>query len=277
MYSAAPGASSGIVFGPIAGTVTQEFVTTEQFVNTVQLGPLRASLAATCQVVDDACINVFFKRSAVQLLGQTVIDKEMSGGGQWKYIWARVITDQGQPKLIRVMETPSLFMLEQDWEGKTATEKRHRMDCSKVWLRRRRFRETTTGGRHYTTVIFYMLLWPSVFMTTSTIIPTAFFTFSHCFGTGCVASTLEHFLLLDRLCSPPAYADMTRFGLSMVLPLFLAKTAAFDRRGTPTAVPNSFSAPEQALFGSSFAEDCILGSSASLFSHKLLKITTCLQ
>jgi hypothetical protein len=43
--------------------------------------------------------------------------------------------------------------------------------------------------------------------------------------------------------------------------LLLAVANAMERRGSW----GSFSAPEQALFGSSFAEDCVLGSSAGIF------------
>jgi hypothetical protein len=52
---------------------------------------------------------------------------------------------------------------------------------------------------------------------------------------------------------------MIRFTLCFLF--LLAVANAMERRGSC----GSFSAPEQALFGSSFAEDCVLGSSAGIF------------
>ena len=53
VYSAAPGGSSGKLFGPIYGKVTQEFPDEIRFINSVQLGPVKLGLRAERQVKDD--------------------------------------------------------------------------------------------------------------------------------------------------------------------------------------------------------------------------------
>ena len=113
VYSAAPGGSSGKI-GPFAGKVSQEFVNATGFINAVELGPLKLSLQATREIVDDDRINVFFKETTIELFGIPVVQKPASGGGQWKQIWVGEVTDGGKKKLIRIMETPSLFVLEHD-------------------------------------------------------------------------------------------------------------------------------------------------------------------
>ncbi|EEC43700.1 predicted protein [Phaeodactylum tricornutum CCAP 1055/1] len=114
VYSAAPGGSSGKLFGPIFGRVTQEFVDDLTFLNAVEIGPLKLSLRAERKVMDDRVIQVSFKESIVSVFGNELIRKEIGGGGTWKYIFAGVMTDpaSGKRKLLRVMETPSLFVIE---------------------------------------------------------------------------------------------------------------------------------------------------------------------
>ena len=114
VYSAAPGGSSGKI-GPFAGKVTQEFVNSTAFINAVELGPLKLALQARREIVDGNRINVFFLETKLTVLGVPVLEKPASGGGQWKYLWAGVIPgENGKKKLIRIMETPSLFVIEQD-------------------------------------------------------------------------------------------------------------------------------------------------------------------
>jgi hypothetical protein len=58
---------------------------------------------------------------------------------------------------------------------------------------------------------------------------------------------------------------MIRFTICFLF--LLAVANAMERRGSW----GSFSAPEQALFGSSFAEDCVLGSSAGIFKPESMR------
>jgi PAP_fibrillin len=115
VYSAAPGGSSGRLFGPFYGKVTQEFLDDDQtFVNTVKIGPVEISLQAEKFVKDDKTNIVKFRKSVVKVLGRTVVEKEISGGGLWKYLFMGEVQDEkGRKTLLRVMETPSLFIIEQ--------------------------------------------------------------------------------------------------------------------------------------------------------------------
>jgi hypothetical protein len=115
LYSAAPGGSSGRLAGPFYGKVTQDFVDDETFINAVQFGPLQISLRATRSVKTARRNMVKFCETTVRLFGQTIVQKELGGGGVWDYIFIGEVTDEdGTSKLIRVMKTPSLFVLEQN-------------------------------------------------------------------------------------------------------------------------------------------------------------------
>ena len=113
IYSAAPGGSSGKLLGPIHGRVTQEFVDETVFINAVELGPLKISLQAERKAKTDEICTVSFRKSVVELFGKKVVEKDIGDGGSWKYIFAGEATDPetNQPVYVRVMETPSLFLL----------------------------------------------------------------------------------------------------------------------------------------------------------------------
>jgi hypothetical protein len=115
VYSAAPGGSSGKV-GPVVGKVTQVFEGDEIFYNRVELGPLMISLKAKREIKSNTAIKVTFLQTTFFLFGQKVMQQELPGtsGGIWKVKFVGKIRDgNGNEKLVRVMETPSLFVLEQ--------------------------------------------------------------------------------------------------------------------------------------------------------------------
>lgn len=115
VYSAAPGGSSGKV-GPIVGKVTQVFEEGETFYNRVEVGPLMISLKAKREIKSNTAIKVTFLQMTINVFGQKVMQKELPGtsGGVWKVKFVGKIKDgNGNEKLVRVMETPSLFVLEQ--------------------------------------------------------------------------------------------------------------------------------------------------------------------
>jgi hypothetical protein len=115
VYSAAPGGSSGKV-GPAVGKVTQVFEDDEIFYNNVQLGPLMISLKAKREIKSNTAIKVTFLQMTFTVFGQKVMQQELptTSGGVWKVKFVGKIKDEnGKEKLVRVMETPSLFVLEQ--------------------------------------------------------------------------------------------------------------------------------------------------------------------
>ena len=116
VYSASEGSSSGRVGNtPLYGKVQQEFLPDNvTFINSVQLGPVQAALRATKSVKNDTTNLVKFHQTTIKIFGQTVLDKDIKGGGFWKYLFmGKIIDTDGKAKFIRIMETPSLFILEQ--------------------------------------------------------------------------------------------------------------------------------------------------------------------
>lgn len=117
VYSAAPGASSGRVFGNVVGKVSQLFESDEIFYNRVALGPLQIALRAKREVKNDETIKVSFLKTTFSLFGQKIREGDVGGGGVWKVKFVGTVDDEERPgkkKLVRVMETPSLFILEQE-------------------------------------------------------------------------------------------------------------------------------------------------------------------
>jgi hypothetical protein len=113
LYSAAPGGSSGKL-GPWDGAVTQEFVDDSTFINAVQLGPVTIALTASRQIKSDTIIAVKFHKTTVSVFGVQLFEKEIGGGGSWKMLFAGRVQDRdGTEKLVRVIQTPSLFVIEQ--------------------------------------------------------------------------------------------------------------------------------------------------------------------
>ena len=114
VYSAAPGASSGRVFGNVVGKVSQLFENDEIFYNRVTFGPLMVALKARREIKNGSTIKVSFLENTISLFGKTLTQKEIGGGGVWKVRFVGKVKDNdGKEKLVRVMETPSLFVLEQ--------------------------------------------------------------------------------------------------------------------------------------------------------------------
>ena len=114
VYSASQGASSGRIFGKVVGKVTQLFENDEIFYNRVELGPLRIALQARREVKNGSMIKVSFLQTNFFLFDKLLSQKQAGGGGVWKCRFVGKITDdRGQEKLVRIMDTPSLFILEQ--------------------------------------------------------------------------------------------------------------------------------------------------------------------
>lgn len=118
VYSAAPGASSGRVFGNVVGKVTQFFEDEDIFYNRVAIGPFQIALKAKRQIMNDSTIKVSFLETKFSLFDKTLKEGKVGGGGTWKVKFVGTVVDgtHGKKKLIRIMETPSLFILEQPLE-----------------------------------------------------------------------------------------------------------------------------------------------------------------
>jgi hypothetical protein len=114
VYSDSTGASSGTLFGPVHGLVTQEFVNATAYINAVTLGPLTLSVLATRRAQNDTVLTVTFHSLSVTLFGNTLLTKEIVGGGTWDMVFAgTVMNEAGDPTLVRMLRAPSLFIIEQ--------------------------------------------------------------------------------------------------------------------------------------------------------------------
>ena len=112
LYSMSAGGSSGAI-GPFVGKVTQKFVDDEQFINGVKLGPLSVELLAIRNILDGTRIRVKFQETTIKLFGFEVSRSETKGAGVWKNLYVSEIERDGDKRLLRVMETPSLFIIQQ--------------------------------------------------------------------------------------------------------------------------------------------------------------------
>lgn len=111
VYSTSPGGSSGAI-GPFVGKVTQTFVDDEKFINSVELGPVRIELNAVRSVLDGLRIRVKFEETIIKLFGLEVSRSPSKGQGLWKTLYAGEVQRNGDRRLLRVMETPSLFIIQ---------------------------------------------------------------------------------------------------------------------------------------------------------------------
>jgi len=115
IYSASQGASSGAI-GPLVGTVSQSFLDEVRYINRVELfgGLVKIELNAQRELLSDNKVGVKFVETAFYLFGMEVKRGEANGSGIWDYIFSgHVNIDGGEKMLLRVMKTPSTFVIVQ--------------------------------------------------------------------------------------------------------------------------------------------------------------------
>jgi len=115
IHTHSKGGSSGAIGSFLVGQVTQEFINDTQFINAVQLGPIKISLYARRKVMDNNRVQVTFDESAIEFLGYEMKRTPAKGSGVWKCLFVGQFYDErvNKTKLIRIIEAPSLFVLEQ--------------------------------------------------------------------------------------------------------------------------------------------------------------------
>lgn len=115
IYSASQGASSGAI-GPLVGTVSQSFLDGVRYINRVELfgGLITIELNAERELLSDNKVRVKFVETTFYLFGIEVKRGEAKGAGVWDYIFSGHVTiGGGQKMLLRVMKTPSTFVIVQ--------------------------------------------------------------------------------------------------------------------------------------------------------------------
>jgi hypothetical protein len=112
LYSVSPGKKRG--------SIRQVFRDSSTLVNSVRLGPLGVSVTAMVKPIDDWTSEIRFQRMTYKLFGIPLYCKRVDSAapaGTWKYLSVGEFVDNdGKRKLLRVMETPSLFLLTGDLE-----------------------------------------------------------------------------------------------------------------------------------------------------------------
>lgn len=113
LYSAAKGGSNGKL-GPLTGTVQQIIVDDGAFINQVDFfgGAVRVQLHAERKRMDDERVRVTFKETSFSLFGNELVRKPTEGSGVWVSEFVQPGAD-GESAGLRVMRTPSLFVLQQ--------------------------------------------------------------------------------------------------------------------------------------------------------------------
>ena len=76
-------------------------------------GPLKIELNANRKVLDEKRIRVMFKETAFYLFGKEVKRGEVKGAGVWDYQFSGSVTVNGERMFLRVLKTPSTFVIAQ--------------------------------------------------------------------------------------------------------------------------------------------------------------------
>lgn len=115
VYSASEAGPPAGLVGPFVGKVTQIFWNETVYENVVKLGPLRVSIFANREVTGDDTISVSFYETQIRLFGKRIVRREVDLGepGTWKQLFVGRVNVDGEGILLRVMNTPKLFILKQ--------------------------------------------------------------------------------------------------------------------------------------------------------------------
>lgn len=115
VYSASEAGPPAGLIGPFVGKVTQIFWNETVYENVVKLGPLKVSIFANREVTGDDTISVAFYETQIRLFGKRIVRREVDLGepGVWKQLFVGRVNVDGEGILLRVMNTPKLFILKQ--------------------------------------------------------------------------------------------------------------------------------------------------------------------
>ena len=86
------------------------------FFHIINKGPLKIELNANRKVLDEKRIRVMFKETAFYLFGKEVKRGEVKGAGVWDYLFSGNVVVNGERMFLRVLKTPSTFVIAQKEE-----------------------------------------------------------------------------------------------------------------------------------------------------------------
>jgi hypothetical protein len=86
-----------------------------RYINRVELlgGLIKIELYADRMALSERKVRVKFNETAFYLFGNEVKRGEVKGSGVWEYIFSGFVTVDGERFLLRVMKTPSTFIIAQ--------------------------------------------------------------------------------------------------------------------------------------------------------------------
>ncbi len=86
-----------------------------RYINRVELlgGLVKIELYAERKILSESKVRVKFRETAFYLLGNEVKRGEAKGAGVWEYIFSGFVNVDGEKMLLRVMKTPSTFIIVQ--------------------------------------------------------------------------------------------------------------------------------------------------------------------
>jgi hypothetical protein len=101
----------------LSGEVKQIIVDDTIFRNHITLGPLEMTMRAKREIKSSKELVITLLETTVNLFGAQLLKKEMGGSGMWTYKFVGKMKDKdGKEKLIRIIQAPNLFILEQALE-----------------------------------------------------------------------------------------------------------------------------------------------------------------
>jgi hypothetical protein len=118
VYSSHPKQPSGRIVGSVCGRVTQTFFANETtaYTNAVRFGPFAVTITGQRHVVDEWTNRIQFTKLSACVCGKTMLECSVNlTGGEWEYLFlGKIVNENDQQVLVRIMETPHLFILVQE-------------------------------------------------------------------------------------------------------------------------------------------------------------------
>mmetsp|Transcript_16653 Transcript_16653/g.23143 ORF Transcript_16653/g.23143 Transcript_16653/m.23143 type:complete len:195 (-) Transcript_16653:165-749(-) len=110
LYSVSPGKKLGLI--------QQKFLDRTNVVNSVALGPLKTTSYGRYKATGDFSGTIVFEKLVFSVFGLKFYEKPYQAEGLWKILFVGTFVDHdGVRKRLRVMETPTLFLLLQNLEA----------------------------------------------------------------------------------------------------------------------------------------------------------------
>lgn len=112
IYGDSKNPSTGNI-GPFMLNVVQTFGDSKTYVNNIFISFFKIEAHAEKQVLDDFTILVTYKEIILKLFDIIIFRRRVDYEGKWKQVFVGVVNEGNSKKILRIMKTPDLFILEQ--------------------------------------------------------------------------------------------------------------------------------------------------------------------